>query len=487
MGQEHLLTDNPEAIAFGRARLAALRSAGMRYVTQVYDTPWGQVKVRIVGGIEYISAEPVGNLYLIFWQPAAGTSEAVFNDTIARHNKRLGPDAWFDRQVYTRGPGRYFVVGTTLPECKSFKLVRTFSDVEQGDENATNRRIKEYVFAAVLNNKILHWRRESTATGTDSTSTYTIPKEGTSYVRVTQTHHDRKVSDIRSIVWGTGVVASGERSLTEVSDRTEASIFDASGYVGPGGAPTGVISSESETISGVYGRSLTAGWDIYAHPTTTGHRRASSNTFVTPPVNESTSDWSIGWSYGKYSAIEPPKGADESKLLPPDPFDAIPAARHSFYPPVARERIDGGYNRMYLDLRPFGAGEFEARVIQCSKDYLYAAWEDGFIRARLGVVGGDPIPDPIYFELFGERGVAKDGNFPTAERYYTAFYNDFVTMVRGSRSDDPGQFSIVTTEFATGNSVVIEKRDLADLLPADVHLLGALREELANQPKPKEN
>ena len=57
MGREHLLTDNPEAIAFGRARLSALRAAGKRYVTQVFDTPFGRVKVRIVGGVEYISAE----------------------------------------------------------------------------------------------------------------------------------------------------------------------------------------------------------------------------------------------------------------------------------------------------------------------------------------------------------------------------------------------------------------------------------------------
>ena len=46
MGREHLLTDNPEAIAFGRGRLSALRAAGKRYVTQVYDTPFGRVKVR---------------------------------------------------------------------------------------------------------------------------------------------------------------------------------------------------------------------------------------------------------------------------------------------------------------------------------------------------------------------------------------------------------------------------------------------------------
>jgi hypothetical protein len=60
MGREHLLTDNPEAIAFGRARLAALRAAGQRYVTQVFDTPFGRVKVRIVGGVEYIYAESGG-------------------------------------------------------------------------------------------------------------------------------------------------------------------------------------------------------------------------------------------------------------------------------------------------------------------------------------------------------------------------------------------------------------------------------------------
>ena len=56
MGREHLLTDHPEAIAFGRTRLSALRAAGVRYATQVFDTPWGRVTVRIVGGVEYIEA-----------------------------------------------------------------------------------------------------------------------------------------------------------------------------------------------------------------------------------------------------------------------------------------------------------------------------------------------------------------------------------------------------------------------------------------------
>lgn len=63
MGIEQLLTDNPEAIAFGRSRLAALRALGKTHVTQVFDTPWGQVKVRIVGAAEYIECEPPG-LYL---------------------------------------------------------------------------------------------------------------------------------------------------------------------------------------------------------------------------------------------------------------------------------------------------------------------------------------------------------------------------------------------------------------------------------------
>ena len=76
MSLEHLHTDNPEAIAFGRARLAALRAAGQRYVTQVFDTPFGRVKVRIVGGVEYIYAEAPGNLYLVFWAPGPAVTPA---------------------------------------------------------------------------------------------------------------------------------------------------------------------------------------------------------------------------------------------------------------------------------------------------------------------------------------------------------------------------------------------------------------------------
>lgn len=58
-----LLTDNPEAIAFGRGRLSALRQAGHTNIVQTYETPFGTVTVRIVGGVETISAEEPG-LYL---------------------------------------------------------------------------------------------------------------------------------------------------------------------------------------------------------------------------------------------------------------------------------------------------------------------------------------------------------------------------------------------------------------------------------------
>ncbi len=55
-----LLTDNPEAIAFGRGRLSALRQAGHTNIIQTYETPFGIVTVRIVGGVETISVDTPG-------------------------------------------------------------------------------------------------------------------------------------------------------------------------------------------------------------------------------------------------------------------------------------------------------------------------------------------------------------------------------------------------------------------------------------------
>lgn len=488
MGREHLLTDNPEAIAFGRGRLSALRAAGKRYVTQVYDTPFGRVTVRIVGGVEYISAETTGNLYLIFWAPGASVTPGQEAEVIARHNTPLSSSAWYDRKVYAYRPGRYFVVATSVPECKAFKLVRTFSDVAEGEEEAAHHTLS-YEMASVVTNKLVYWRRESTGVSATQVSTTRIEATDGNYRIRTDSANSLNVEASTRIIWGGATVSEGRRTFESNSFSTQVSLFDSNGHWisdNPGGIPVGISAAEREDISGVWGRSLTAGWDIYAHPTTDGYRANVNNTFVDPAVHEASSNWVSGWKYGKVGNLEPPKGADQGALPAPDPVDALPPAQHAIYPPELREAIDGGYRRMYLDLRPHGGGQYDARIVQASKDYLYAVYSDGFVRARLGDLGGAPIPTPQYYDLFGETGVAKLGNFPTAERYYTAFFDDCVTMVRGSRASDPGQFSIVTTEFATGQSTVIEQRDLGDLLPPNAHLLGALREEIINQPKPKE-
>lgn len=488
MGREHLLTDHPEAIAFGRARLSALRAAGVRYATQVFDTPWGRVKVRIVGGVEYIYAEAPGNLYLVFWAPGPAVTPAKVAEVVSRHNTPLSPSAWYDRKVYAYRPGRYYVVATSVPECKTFKLVKTFSDVAEGEE-ATTHHTLAYELASVVKNKLVYWRRESTGVGTTEVSTTRVPASGGNYRVKTDAVNTLDVDARTQIIWGGATVASGTRAFKSNALSTQVSLYSSDGTWisdNAGGIPVGIAATEREDISGIWGRSLTAGWDVYAHPTTDGYRTSTNNTFANPPIHDSSSSWTPGWSYGKVGDLAPPKGAERAALPVPDTFGALPPAEHAIYPPALRESIDGGYRRMYLDLRPHGGGQYDARIVQASKDYLYATYSDGFARARLGEVGGDPIPTPKYFPLFGENGVAELGNFPSADRYYTAFFNDCVTMVRASRIEDPGQFSIVTTDFTTGQSTVIEQRDLSDLLPANVHLLGALREEIDNQPKPKE-
>ena len=90
MSLEHLLTDNPEAIAFGRARIRALRAAGVRYATQVYDTPFGRVKVRIVGDIEYIHAESANCRSSTRPRELAGPAG---QQVLARGRPRRGPTA----------------------------------------------------------------------------------------------------------------------------------------------------------------------------------------------------------------------------------------------------------------------------------------------------------------------------------------------------------------------------------------------------------
>lgn len=57
MDAPRILTTVPEAVAFGRGRVRALREAGFTDITRNYDTPWGRIRVKILGDYAEISSD----------------------------------------------------------------------------------------------------------------------------------------------------------------------------------------------------------------------------------------------------------------------------------------------------------------------------------------------------------------------------------------------------------------------------------------------
>jgi hypothetical protein len=118
---EHkLIQGGEEYLPFARSRIRALKASGQTYATQRISMPDGaMVSVRLAGEHEYIEISgSTGNLYLVFWEPAAGESYSTSAWTDGyKHKHRTS--------IFKKG--KYHIVKTVVPDCKVFKYDRAIS------------------------------------------------------------------------------------------------------------------------------------------------------------------------------------------------------------------------------------------------------------------------------------------------------------------------------------------------------------------------
>lgn len=404
-------------LPYARARIKALRYAGFTHVTQTYQLQGFRIAVRIADGDEWITITQSGNLYLVFWLPLQDSYTSVGITTMMAANpgglQRFMPD------VSLYWPGTYYIVATTAPECRTWRVVKKITDVK--------REFDGYPFVREATNYVL--------------------KQMVRGRPVMRRHHELTTPSLWS---GERVISVGSEPLISGTRRLVSQ---------PG---------SSWTYSNWLNDEVTfwGSWGLVVSPITDG----------------SLGSYEASWARAKASAKGaqldriPWPPAQVGGNLSTWGFFAGPQDRHDLdfgYRRVFVDYLGSGDisgNPVVLactDERFFADGGVSGWDLivghikddDRNRDIPYDVFGDGGIAAE----GGFDSAARLYHCFYDDWIVTVRG----------AHHLD----------PTPGAFSVTTFHLGSDASTVVEKRTLPDLIPPGALLIGALRDEFPNTPK----